>query len=114
MSESSRPPEQHDLVYQVQPGGTLQGDLRVPGDKSISHRSIMLGSLADGLTTVDGFLEGEDSLCTLQAFRDMGVEIERPSAGKVVIRGVGMHGLKAPQSALYLGNSGTSLSVLLS
>ncbi len=112
MSDSSRPPEQHDLVYQVQPGGTLQGDLRVPGDKSISHRSIMLGSLGDGLTTVDGFLEGEDSLCTLQAFRDMGVEIERPSAGKVVIHGVGMHGLKAPKNALYLGNSGTSMRLL--
>ena len=112
MSDSFKPLEQHDLVYQVQSGGSLTGDVRVPGDKSISHRSIMLGSLADGLTSVEGFLEGEDSLCTLQAFRDMGVQIERPSAGKVVIHGVGMRGLKAPQKPLYLGNSGTSMRLL--
>ncbi len=112
MSDSSQPQEHHDLVYQVSAGGSLSGDVRVPGDKSISHRSIMLGSLADGITTVDGFLEGEDSLCTLQAFRDMGVSIERPSTGKVVIQGVGMYGLQAPQKTLYLGNSGTSMRLL--
>lgn len=112
MTDNSQPQEHHDLVYEVQAGGSLGGEVRVPGDKSISHRSIMLGSLADGLTTVDGFLEGEDSLCTLQAFRDMGVQIERPSAGKVVIHGVGMRGLKAPNKALYLGNSGTSMRLL--
>lgn len=104
--------ELHDLVFQVQPGGTLQGVFRVPGDKSISHRSIMLGSLADGTTTVEGFLEGEDSLATLQAFRDMGVNIEGPDRGKVVIHGVGIDGLKASESPLYLGNSGTSMRLL--
>jgi 3-phosphoshikimate 1-carboxyvinyltransferase len=104
--------EQHDLVFTVSPGGALRGDIRVPGDKSISHRSIMLGSLADGLTTVEGFLEGEDSLATLQAFRDMGVDIQRPAPGKVVILGVGIDGLKAPAAPLYLGNSGTSMRLL--
>ena len=112
MSSSASTLEQHDLVYEVAQGGSLRGEIRVPGDKSISHRSIMLGSLAEGTTHVDGFLEGEDSLCTLQAFRDMGVEIDRPDAGRVVIRGVGMHGLKAPEKPLYLGNSGTSMRLL--
>lgn len=104
--------ESHDLVYTVQPGGSLKGEIRVPGDKSISHRSIMLGSLADGTTTVEGFLEGEDSLATLQAFRDMGVEIDGPANGKVVIRGVGITGLKPASQPLYLGNSGTSMRLL--
>jgi len=66
------------LTYHLQPGGHLRGRIRVPGDKSISHRSIMLGALADGVTEVDGFLEGDDSLATLRAFRDMGVHIEGP------------------------------------
>jgi 3-phosphoshikimate 1-carboxyvinyltransferase len=109
---SSNAKELHDLVYKVQPGGTLQGDIRVPGDKSISHRSIMLGSLADGVTTVDGFLEGEDALATLQAFRDMGVRIDGPAKGKVTIHGVGVRGLKEPKQALYCGNSGTSMRLL--
>jgi 3-phosphoshikimate 1-carboxyvinyltransferase len=104
--------ELHDLVYKVQPGGTLKGEIRVPGDKSISHRSIMLGSLADGTTTVEGFLEGEDSLATLQAFRDLGVEIEGPANGKVIIHGVGTTGLKPAKNSLYLGNSGTSMRLL--
>ncbi len=102
----------NNLIYTVQPGGTLTGTLRVPGDKSISHRSIMLGSLADGVTEVTGFLEGEDSLATLQAFRDMGVQIEGPEQGRVTIHGVGLHGLKAPNKPLDLGNSGTSMRLL--
>ncbi|WP_456372601.1 3-phosphoshikimate 1-carboxyvinyltransferase [Thiolapillus sp.] len=101
-----------DTQYHVRPGGTLRGNLRVPGDKSISHRSIMLGSLADGVTRVSGFLEGEDSLATLNAFRAMGVEIEGPDQGQVVIHGVGMHGLKTPNGPLDLGNSGTSMRLL--
>lgn len=104
--------ELHDLVYLVQPGGTLQGVFRVPGDKSISHRSIMLGALADGITTIEGFLEGEDALATLQSFRDMGVQIEGPERGKVVIHGVGIDGLRAAAGPLYLGNSGTSMRLL--
>ena len=90
----------------------MRGVARVPGDKSMSHRSIMLGSLAEGVTHVTGFLEAEDALATLQAFRDMGVQIEGPVAGCVTIHGVGKHGLKAPQKELYLGNSGTSMRLL--
>lgn len=98
--------------YIAKPGGKLSGEFRVPGDKSISHRSIMLGSLAEGTTEVTGFLEGEDSLATLQSFRDMGVVIEGPHRGRVTVHGVGLHGLKMPPNALYLGNSGTSMRLL--
>ncbi len=101
-----------NLQFVVAAGGTLQGNLRVPGDKSISHRSIMLGSLAEGITEVTGFLEGEDALATLQAFRDMGVVIEGPKNGEVRIHGVGLQGLQAPPNALYVGNSGTSMRLL--
>ena len=84
----------------------------MPGDKSISHRSIMLGSLAEGVTDITGFLEGEDSLATLAAFRSMGVAIEGPERGRVRIEGVGLRGLTAPREALYLGNSGTSMRLM--
>lgn len=100
------------LTFTVQPGGMLQGHLRVPGDKSISHRSIMLGSLAEGVTEVSGFLEGEDSLATLECFRRLGVKIEGPTQGRVTIHGVGLHGLKPPSGPLDLGNSGTSMRLL--
>ena len=100
------------LRFKAAPGGALRGHIRVPGDKSISHRSIMLGALADGVTEIQGFLEGEDSLATLKAFRAMGVSIEGPNEGRVVVQGVGMHGLKAPAAALDLGNSGTSMRLL--
>jgi len=98
--------------YIVQPGGKLQGHIRVPGDKSISHRSIMLGSLAEGITEVTGFLEGDDALATLASFRAMGVKIDGPEDGKVSVHGVGMHGLKVAKDDLYLGNSGTSIRLL--
>ncbi|MES9856634.1 MAG: 3-phosphoshikimate 1-carboxyvinyltransferase [Sedimenticola sp.] len=101
-----------NLLFHVRPGGKLKGTLRVPGDKSVSHRSIMLASLAEGVTQVSGFLEGEDSLATLQAFRQMGVKIEGPEQGRVIIHGVGMSGLKAPDGILDLGNSGTSMRLL--
>ncbi len=100
------------VTFRAQPGGSVNGSIRVPGDKSISHRSIMLGSLADGVTEVTGFLEGEDSLATLQSFRDMGVVIEGPDAGNVKIYGVGLNGLQAPPGPLYVGNSGTSMRLL--
>jgi len=100
------------INFIVQPGGNLQGEIRVPGDKSISHRSVMLGSLANGVTHVKGFLEAEDALSTLQAFRDMGVAIEGPNNGELTIQGVGLHGLKASTKPLYLGNSGTSMRLL--
>ena len=104
--------KQKNLEFIVQPGGKLSGSIRVPGDKSISHRSIMLGSLAEGTTEVTGFLEGEDALATLQAFRDMGVVIEGPHNGNVTVHGVGLHGLKAPPGPIYCGNSGTSMRLL--
>ena len=100
------------LLFKIDAGGCLGGRLRVPGDKSISHRVIMLGSLALGVTRVSGFLEGEDSLATLQAFRRMGVSIEGPDKGCVTIQGVGMHGLQQPDGPLDLGNSGTSMRLL--
>lgn len=101
-----------NVIFSLQPGGALTGSIRVAGDKSISHRSIMLGSLAEGVTEVSGFLEGEDALATLQAFRDMGVVIEGPNNGKVKIFGVGLNGLQAPPNDLYVGNSGTSMRLL--
>ena len=90
----------------------LKGTIRVPGDKSISHRSIMFGSLAEGTSHISGFLEGEDSLNTLRCFQAMGVKIEGPDDGHVTIHGVGMHGLTAPRHALDVGNSGTSMRLL--
>ena len=102
----------NSISFNVKPGGKLQGSLRVPGDKSISHRSIMFGSLAEGVTRVTGFLEGDDALATLNAFRQMGVEIEGPDDGRVTIHGVGMQGLKAPKEPLDVGNSGTSMRLL--
>jgi 3-phosphoshikimate 1-carboxyvinyltransferase len=100
------------IDYIVQPGGKLSGRLRVPGDKSISHRSVMLGSLAEGTTRVTGLLEGEDVLSTLGAFRAMGVSAEGPDHGKLVIHGVGLHGLKAPKQPLDMGNSGTAMRLM--
>jgi 3-phosphoshikimate 1-carboxyvinyltransferase len=98
--------------YRVAPGGTLCGSVQVPGDKSISHRAIMLGALADGETAVTGFLEGADSLATLAAFRAMGVRIDGPDQGRVHIQGVGRDGLSAPAAALDLGNAGTAMRLL--
>ena len=98
--------------FYIQPGGLLQGKLRVPGDKSISHRAVMLGAIADGFTHVSGFLEGQDCVATLNAFRAMGVEIEGPAKSQVVIHGVGKTGLKPPKKPLDLGNSGTSMRLL--
>ncbi len=90
---------------------SLSGSIQVPGDKSISHRSIMLGSIANGVTKVSGFLEGEDSLATLKAFQQMGVQIERKGSN-ITIHGVGKHGLKSTSKALNLGNSGTSIRLM--
>jgi len=101
-----------NVRFVVKPGGRLRGRIRVPGDKSISHRSIMLGAIAEGITEVTGFLEGADSLATLQAFRDMGVRIEGPEKGHVVVHGVGLRGLKAPIGPLDMGNSGTAMRLM--
>ena len=98
--------------YRLRPGGSIFGALRVPGDKSMSHRAVIFGSLAKGVTRVQGFLEGEDAMNTVAAFREMGVTIVGPDSGKLTIYGVGMQGLKAPRAPLYMGNSGTALRLL--
>lgn len=100
------------VSYSVQPGGRLGGTVRVPGDKSVSHRSIILGSIAAGTTRISGFLEGEDALATMNIFRALGVRIDGPAAGEVVVHGVGPRGLRAPATVLDCGNSGTSMRLL--
>ena len=94
------------------PGGRLTGRLRVPGDKSISHRAIMFGALADGSTRIDGFLEGEDTRATAAIFAQMGVRIEAPSEGVRIVHGVGLHGLQPPAGPLDCGNAGTAMRLL--
>lgn len=89
----------------------LRGELTVPGDKSISHRAVMFGSLADGLTEVTNFLQGADCLSTIECFRRMGIEIEN-TPDKILIYGKGLHGLKAPDSVLDAGNSGTTTRLI--
>ncbi|MDA9271882.1 3-phosphoshikimate 1-carboxyvinyltransferase [bacterium] len=100
------------LHYLTSPVRSLQGDIEVPGDKSISHRAIMLGAIAKGTTTITGFLEGDDCLATLRAFLAMGVHIDQPESSLVVIQGVGKYGLQKPQDMLDCGNSGTSMRLL--
>lgn len=104
----------HSLsAYEVAPGGRLLGRLRVPGDKSISHRAIMLGAIADGITRVSGFLEGADALSTRNVFRAMGVRIDGPESGRVTVYGVGREGLRAPPGPLDCGNAGTAMRLLM-
>ena len=98
--------------FVCKPGGSLDGNFRVPGDKSISHRSIILASIADGSSHISGFLQGEDSLNTMRAFQQMGVPIARNRA-EVTVSGVGLHGLQAPATDLDMGNSGTAMRLLL-
>ena len=97
------------MQFIVQPGPVRAGTVRVPGDKSISHRALMLGSIADGTTTIRGFLDGEDCLATMAALRAMGVAITVGEGGEVSIAGAGQAGLVAPAAALDLGNSGTAM-----
>jgi len=99
-------------VFKLSAGGRLQGRLRVPGDKSISHRSVMFASLAEGRSRISGFLNGEDCLSTMKAFRSMGAEVQIDAPDRLRIGGVGLHGLKAPTQALDLGNSGTSMRLM--
>lgn len=96
----------------AQAGAPLRGTLRVPGDKSVSHRAIMLAALADGVSRIDGFLEGEDTRATARIFAQMGVRIEAPEPGVRIVHGVGIDGLRAPVDALDCGNSGTAMRLL--
>ena len=100
------------MHFYLEPGGKLVGSIRVPGDKSMSHRVIMLGAIAEGKTEVSGFLEGEDALSTLSAFRNMGVMISEPESGRLSIEGVGLRGLQAPTGMMDVGNSGTSIRLM--
>ena len=100
------------LTWQSFPVEKVQGRVRVPGDKSVSHRAIMLGALAEGTTEVSGFLEGEDCLATMRAFQAMGVPIIHHGEGRVTIHGRGLHGLQAPEKTLDVGNSGTSMRLM--
>lgn len=99
--------------WQVTPAERVAGSIRVPGDKSVSHRALMLGGLAAGTTTVDGFLDSEDCLATLGALRAMGVDIERPSAHAVRVHGVGLHGLRGVERPLDMGNAGTAMRLFM-
>jgi len=96
----------------VRPAAGVRGEITVPGDKSISHRSIMLGSLAEGATVVHGFLHGEDNHATLNAFRAMGVAIEELPGGVLRIEGKGLDGLAEPGDVIDCGNSGTTIRLM--
>lgn len=96
----------------VGPGRPLRGRIRVPGDKSVSHRAIMLASLAEGVSRIDGFLEGEDTRATAAVFQRLGVRIEAPSPQSRIVHGVGLHGLRGSAEALDCGNAGTGMRLL--
>lgn len=99
--------------FKIKPSTFKQAEITVPGDKSVSHRAVMLASIADGDTVIQNFLPGEDCLSTINALRDMGVSIEGPlETNEVIVHGVGKYGLKDPQSVINLGNSGTSMRLL--
>jgi 3-phosphoshikimate 1-carboxyvinyltransferase len=100
------------MLYRVEPGNIRARKVSVPGDKSISHRALMLGSIAEGNSRITGFLNGDDCLATLAAMREMGVTIDEDDATTVVVEGVGMNGLKAPASQLDMGNSGTAMRLM--
>ena len=100
------------MHYLIQPAAVGDAAVTVPGDKSVSHRAIMLGSIAEGVTEVSGFLAGEDCLATMSAFRSMGVTIDRPSETELVVHGAGLRGLQAPGGDLDLGNSGTAMRLM--
>jgi len=99
--------------YLVAPAERVAGEITVPGDKSISHRAVMFGAIARGTTRIEGFLEGEDCLATMRAIRQLGVEVERPGTGSVVVHGVGLHGFTRPAGQLDMGNAGTAMRLFM-
>ncbi len=99
--------------YRVAPAAGIAGEAAVPGDKSISHRALMLGAIASGTTRVSGFLEGEDCLATMRAVAALGVQVRRPGPGEVVIEGAGLDGFRAPAAALDMGNAGTAMRLFM-
>ena len=99
--------------FHIQPSSHVDGAIRVPGDKSISHRALMLGAIAKGTSHVTGFLPGEDCLATLAAIRAMGVDVIQHDATTVEVVGSGLHGLTAPVRAIDMGNSGTAMRLFM-
>jgi 3-phosphoshikimate 1-carboxyvinyltransferase len=99
--------------FTVGPSRRVSGTMRVPGDKSISHRALMLGAIAQGATRVTGFLPGEDCLATLAAIRAMGVDVEQHDATTITVHGKGLHGLRAASGPLDMGNSGTAMRLFI-
>ncbi len=100
------------MQFLVQPSAISDATITVPGDKSVSHRALMLGSIAEGRTSISGFLAGEDCHATLTAMASMGVHIEQTSSTEVLVQGVGLHGLIEPENELDLGNSGTAMRLM--
>ena len=100
------------MDFKVAPAAVNDATVQVPGDKSISHRAVMLGGIADGATEISGFLAGEDCLATLAAMSQLGVQVEHRDATTVIVHGVGLQGLQAPAGSLDLGNSGTAMRLM--
>ncbi len=100
------------IGWTSRPAGPIRGEISVPGDKSISHRAIMLASIAEGTSHISGFLEGEDTRATAAAFGSLGVSIDAPRSSQRIVHGVGLHGLTAAATALDCGNSGTGMRLL--
>ena len=96
----------------IQPKSNLKGEIHLPGDKSISHRSVMIGSIAKGTTEITNFLNGEDCIATIKAFEKMGVAIDGKGTSNITVHGVGLDGLKEPDDVLDMGNSGTSTRLI--
>ncbi|MFZ1624045.1 MAG: 3-phosphoshikimate 1-carboxyvinyltransferase [Gammaproteobacteria bacterium] len=99
--------------FTIRPSRRVAGTMQVPGDKSISHRALMLGAIASGTTRVSGFLPGEDCLATLAAVRAMGIDGEQHDATTITVRGKGLHGLRAAPGVLDMGNSGTAMRLFM-
>jgi 3-phosphoshikimate 1-carboxyvinyltransferase len=100
------------MVLKINRARKIEGEIEVPGDKSISHRSLILGALAEGESQIKGLLEGEDCLCTLKIMQQLGVEIKKEKAGRYLVKGRGLNGLQEAADVLDCGNSGTSMRLL--
>ena len=106
-------PRQTICDFSVKPGGKVSGRMQVPGDKSISHRALIIGAIAAGVTRIKGFLAGSDCISTRNALQAMGVGIEGDAnSGELTVHGMGRQGLRAPTEALDLGNAGTAMRIL--
>ena len=104
---------QPQMDFTVSPGGVMSGKFSVPGDKSISHRALLMGAIAEGETRISGFLAGADCLATLAAIRALGIQVDTPTPDRVSVHGKGLMGLHEPKTELDLGNSGTAMRILL-